>query len=297
MKKIVLFGNCQSEQLFRLFSLLLPQSEFEIKNFSNNTRTGNLLPSEEILSAIRGCDVLIYQPLSKNHGDLSEDNLLKIIRSNCTKISFPYIFNSGVYSLCHAPRSTTHGYGMIYGEEVIIDLVKAGKNREEIIEDYKNGVIDFDLKTRFRESIAEMAKREAQLDIKLTDFIEKNYQKQKNFITHNHPSNLLLLEIIRQVTVIAQLPIEENSFPKIIFPDLIETNCPISPYDIMIHGYKFNQHQNWKKKGAKLINLIIDSYYYEQENPGKKLRPSIDIHDLYRNTSRKIVAELNKLFK
>lgn len=295
MKKIVLFGNCQSEQLFRLFSLLLPQSEYKIKNFSNNIRTGNKLPSEEILSEIRVCDVLIYQPLRKSHGDLCEENLLQIIRSSCIPISFPYIFNSGVYSLCLAPRVTTHGYGMIYGEEVIINLIEAGKNREEIISDYEKGDIDFNLKNRFRESLAEMNRREALIDVKLTKFIQKNYREQKLFITHNHPSNLLLFEIIKQIIAFAPLPIGVSSFQKIIFPDLVETNCPITPYDIEVHGYKFNPHANWIKKGTKLINLIIDSYYFERKNPGKKLETRISITELTKNTSKKIHARLNKL--
>jgi hypothetical protein len=296
MKNIVLFGNCQSEQLFRLFSFLLSKSEYNIKNFSNNVRTGNKLPSEVILSAIYECDYLIYQPLSKKHGELREENILKIIQNSCIPISFPYIFNSGVYSLCHAPRATTHGYGMIYGEEVIIDLIETGISREEIINDYKNGVIDFNLKTRFRESLIEMSRKEAQTAIKLTEYIEKNYQEQKLFITHNHPSNLLLFEIIKQIITITPLPIDINAFQKIIYPDLVETNCPITPYDIKVHGYKFNQHANWIKEGTKLINLIIDSIYFEQENPGKKLRGAIDLTKLFKKTSKKLQARLNKLF-
>lgn len=297
MKKIVLFGNCQSEQLFRLLSVLLSPSGYELQNFSNNARTGNKLPSEEILSAIRTSDYLIYQPLSKKHGELSEENILAIIKDSCRAISYPYIFNSGVYSLCHAPRANTHGYGMIYGEEVIISLVEGGKSREEIITAYKNETIDFDLEKRFRDSLGEMGQRESQMDIHLTEFIEKHYQEHKLFITHNHPSNLLLFEILKQISAIAPLPIDTNDFQRIIIPDLVETNCPITPYDIKTHGYKFNPHTNWKKKGIKLINLIIDSYYFELENPGKVLKSGVDISEVYKNTSKKIINKINRLLK
>lgn len=263
-KKIVIFGNCQAGKLKELLSALLPASEFDISNFSNNTRTGNLKSNQEILSAIGDCEILIYQPLSNLHGELSEKNLKKTIKINCVPISFSYVFNNGAYSLCHAPLNNKHSYGFIFGEEVIIDLLKSGKSKEEIIQDYREGEINFNLIKRFNKCLIEMKKRELSTNIKLAEFIEDNYQKEKLFITHNHPSNIIFYEIIRQIMTLVSLPIDQCEIQKSTIPDLRETNCPITPHDINIHGYEFNADKDWFIKGASLIELIIDNYFVEQ---------------------------------
>ncbi|MEZ4551432.1 MAG: hypothetical protein R2874_13420 [Desulfobacterales bacterium] len=37
---------------------------------------------------------------------------------------------------------------------------------------------------------------------------------------------------------------------------LPEPNTPISPYDVEVHGYAFDFHENWFEKGKQLIELI-----------------------------------------
>jgi hypothetical protein len=263
-RNLVIFGNCQARQLGLILSALLRTSEFEISTFLNSPRAGNIKSKEEILSAIRDCDVLIYQPLSSSHGELCDANIKQTIKNNCVRISFPYLFNSGIYSLCHAPASKVHSYGMIFGEEAIIDQLRSGKSKEEIVDDYREGNINFNLLRRFNESLAEMGNRESSTNIKLVEFIKQKYKNEKLFMTHNHPSNVLFYEIIRQIMDIVPLPINPISINKLTVPDLLETNCPITPYDIKIHGYKFDAHKDWLMKGESLIELIVDNYLVEQ---------------------------------
>lgn len=260
MKTIVTFGNCQANQLQLILSALLPVSEFKVCSFSNNQRTGHKKTNRAIIAAIKHCDILIYQPLSNNHGELCEENIRQTTKSGCERISFPYIFNSGAYSLCHAPLATTHKYGRVFGEEIIIDLLKSGMDSETIMHNYKTSAIDFDIAARFRASLTEMQKRELSTDIKLTSFIEREFRETKLFITHNHPSNLLFIEIIRQIVALIALPINPTAIDKLNLPELPETNCPITPYDIAVHGYKFTGHKDWVAKGTSLIKLIVDAY-------------------------------------
>lgn len=264
-KKIIIFGNCQASQVERILSASLPASEFEISFFANNTRTGERRSNSEVIAAIRDCDVLIYQPLSRAHAELSDDTIRKMTKPNCVSISFPYIFNSGICSLCHAPQSGTRNYGLIFGEEIILGQMKAGKTKEEVLHDYRSGTIDFHVVSRFSESLAKMKDREVSTDIKLTGFIEQNYKQKKLFLTHNHPSNIVLREIIRHVADIATLPVMNTVFINVSnFPDLPQTDCPISPYDVQAHGYTFHEDEDWMVKGARLIELIAESYLAER---------------------------------
>ncbi|ETR69148.1 MAG: hypothetical protein OMM_04122 [Candidatus Magnetoglobus multicellularis str. Araruama] len=267
MRNMVVFGNCQGYKLKELLSAVLPASEFDISYFSNNIKSGYMKPNQEILSEIGECDILIYQPLSDSHGELCDENIRKIIKSKCKVISFPYIFNSGTYSLSHAPCYNGHRYGFIFGEEVIIDLLKSGKSKEDIIHDYRKGAIDFNLTARFNKCLTEMKRRELSTDIKLSEFISHNYNKAKFFITHNHPSNIVFHEMIRQIMTIVPLPIDQSKIQKSAIPDLPETTCPITPHDITTHSYQFKTHEDWFIKGSSLIELIADNYWIESIKP------------------------------
>ncbi len=290
IQNIVVFGNCQGDQLTHLLRALLRGSGIEVLHLSNNRRTGGMLPDEQILAAIQSCDLLVYQPLSKEHGSLSEENILAVLKAGASAISFPYIYNSGITSLCRAPRRSNHGYGFIYGEEIILQLLEEGLDMAAILDRYQKAEINFRLKERFQDSFQEMQLREEKTHIKLTDFIQNNYQQQKLFNTHNHPTNILLLEVIRQLLAKTSLPIEEQDLGKLIFPDLPETNCPISPYDVQVHGYQFPHHQNWFEKGSELISLIIEHHHYESEHPGQIL-------PVQENWLKKALTLLKKLWK
>ena len=263
MKKLAVFGNCQAGQLKRMLSKLLKPSEFEVIYISNNTRTGGMKSINNILSIIENCDILLYQPLNSSHGELSEENIKKITRDSCISISFPYIFNAGVYSLCHAPMANGHSYGMIYGEQEIIKELEKGRDRNSIIKDYQEGKIDFNLKERFNLSIDKMEIRESSIDIKLIPFIRENYKRNKLFITHNHPTNILFIEMIKQIINIAFLPIAFDFFNRVSDDQLPDTNSPVSTFDINTHGYAFEHNDDWIEKGTFLVNLIIDSYLAE----------------------------------
>lgn len=258
MIEIINYGNCQFGHLNYLLTKLLPAKKYSLSYFSNNARTGNLKSRSEVLQAIAGADILIYQPSSKNGAEISKADILNVAKHTCLPVTFEYVFNHGVYSLCHAPFAREHSYGKIYGEECILELMN-NKSPEDIIRDYKEGAINFKLKDRFNFCIDEMQSREtiSNTDIKLVEFIKSLYRNEKLLHTHNHPTNTLFFEIIRQFMKIASLPINVAKLKDLKAEELKETNCPISPYDVAIHGYKFEPHKDWFQRGSKLIHLIL----------------------------------------
>ncbi len=55
-------------------------------------------------------------------------------------------------------------------------------------------------------------------------------------------------------------------------PNLPNTNCPVTPYDIKAHGYEFSADEDWAEKGISLIELIIDHWLIERgEAPASDL--------------------------
>ncbi|MEM1167590.1 MAG: WcbI family polysaccharide biosynthesis putative acetyltransferase [Cyanobacteria bacterium P01_H01_bin.35] len=258
-KNIIIFGNCQAGQIKRTMKKLLPDTQFNIEYYSNNSRTEIMKSSSEILSAIGYADIFIYQPLGEKYKELSEKNLLNnIVKDSCKSLSFTYIFNSGVYSLCHAPFSGKNSYGTVYGEEEIIKLINNFNSKNEILQKYKHGEIDFRLIKRFEQCLGEMKRRELFTTIKLSEFIVEHYRHQKLFISHNHPSNIIFYEILRQIQNTVDIPFNLEEIREI--SELPETNSPISPYDVTIHDYRFKCHENWYLKGKELIDKIMASH-------------------------------------
>ena len=252
--RVVAFGNCQAAQIKKLLSILTPADEFSFQYFSNNDRTGGKKSASEILDGVKSADLLIYQPLSRAHGELSDENIKATVSKSCVALSFSYIFNSGIGSLCHAPKANK-----LFGEEYVIDLINKKYGRKEILEAYKEGSINFNVQERFQNCLSEQRRRENETSIKLADYIAENYQKQRLFISHNHPANVLFYEVIRQIKHITGMPINTN-FEEFNFPRLPKQNCPISPYDVASHGYQFGQDPKWLKKGNILIEKILSAH-------------------------------------
>ena len=255
--RIVVFGNCQASAIARMLGNGLPSSGYQVEALSNNARTGGMKSEDEIITTLKQADILIFQPLGENYGRLSAEWIRRNVTHADLLITYPYMFNSGMYSFSHAPKARDHDYGLIYGEEIIFDLLKK-QDLSSILKNYEQGRIDFRLEKRFQQCISGLREREGSTDIKLADFILENYKSEKLFVTHNHPATKLLLEVCSQIKKASGLPLslswidmENDNIGR-----LPEPNTPISPYDVEVHGYAFDFHENWFEKGKQLIELI-----------------------------------------
>jgi hypothetical protein len=257
--KIITFGNCQAGYLCSLLSQSILDDNVKISFLSSNTRTGDKKDDDEIIQEISTCDLLICQSLGEHHGKISHKNIQKIMKPGSKIIRFPYIFNSGISSLLHAPFSASNAYGEIYGKAHIISLFNKGFTKQQVIDMFKRGEIDFDLNNRFLNSLSEMEKREAHLEIKLSQYIQNNYKKTKLFITHNHPEPVLFYELIRKIIAIHPINIDFDKV-KSNTNRLNQTNCAISPYDVSCHGYEFSFDNDWIDKGVSLIDILYQSH-------------------------------------
>jgi hypothetical protein len=259
MQSIVTYGNCQARGLAKLLRMCLPESEYSVEFISNNPRTGPMKSVGEIMSTIGRCNVLIYQPLRREHGKLSEDHIRQsVIGQGTTTVSLPYIFNSGMYSLTHAALASGCEYGRIYGEESVIPLVEK-QTLGSVLRLYRDGQIDFGLPTRFSACIDELRRREQTTDIKLVDYIVGNYRQAKLFLTHNHPATSLFLWILLQIRDVTGLPLslERIDAKDENLADLpLPYGSPISPYDKAVHGFEFDYRPDWLQRGRYLIALI-----------------------------------------
>jgi hypothetical protein len=290
LKRIVTFGNCQAEALTPLLRRALPRNSYSVSYYANNDVTGNLRPEREILKAVRKADLLVFQPLDDKHGALSESSIRATVRNADSAVSFPYVFNSGIASLsarrlgrdweqgsvwsspewvgnAQAPQPSL---GVIYGEETIIGRLEQGASVEEIFDEYVEGSLDFGLLDRFERCMAELERREQNMAIALSGHVRRNYRRKRQFLTHNHPTTELLVELCDQLQALTDLPIDLPALRRIEDENAARlpggrVQSPISPHDASILGYEFGYDFDWVERGGGLILRIAAGYARDRE--------------------------------
>jgi len=270
--RIVTFGNCQAEALASLLKRALPATRYSLSFYSNNDRTGDLRPEEEILGAVRAADLLVFQPLDERHGALSEASIRGTVRNADSAVSFPYVFNSGISSLgaVRLQRDWEPGLPIAFGEETIIGRLEQGASVEAILDEYVQGSLDFGLLERFETCLVELERREKNTAIVISGHIRQNYRRKRQFLTHNHPTTDLLVELCEQLRTLTDLPIDLATLRRIKDENAARLpggrlQCPISPHDASILGYQFGNDPDWVERGGGLILRVAARYARDGE--------------------------------
>jgi hypothetical protein len=270
LKRIVTFGNCQADALASLLRRALPATSYSVSFYSNNARTGDLRPEQEILGAVREADLVVFQPLDDEYGVLSEASIRATVRSPDAAVSFPYLFNSGICSLVHAPQALQRSYGMVFGEETIIRRLEQGASVGAVIDEYIEGSLDFGLPQRFERCLVELERREKSTAIGLSGHIRRNYRRRRQFLTHHHPTTDLLVELCEQLRALTDLPIDLATLRRIQGENAAglpgaRFQAPVSPHDASILGYEFGHDPDWIELGAGLILKVAAGHGGDRE--------------------------------
>ena len=199
MKKIcIIYANCQNELLAE-YLLKSPSfnQEYTIKRFPVHLlMQGKKTISDELLKRAK---LFIYQPVKDIHGICSSRYISNKLPSDCQRISFPPLYFTGYHpQYCKNPVNKIikpiYPFGVMpYGDSNIISMLTQSNSVSEIIERLSNTNYysqEF-LLANVDKSLAELSRREAMLNIKVSDFIRENYQHYYLFYTVNHPSDIM----------------------------------------------------------------------------------------------------------
>lgn len=208
MKKKALFvGNCQSAAIrYYLNKNKDFSSVYDTKLYTNweMIREEQTLPTIDLQTA----DLFLYQPLPPVHGCYSTDPTVKdsigsFVKSDCIKISHPYVFSSAFWPIYEVRR------GGWFGFEAIDKLILDGLNLQDIMNLYENNSIDWLYGNRMNESISILKSKEELTDIKMSDFILQNYQSSLLFLTPPHPTSTIVNEMANRI--LEKLGFETNN--------------------------------------------------------------------------------------
>ena len=217
-KNCLIYANCQNALIAKyLNSSQLFNQEYTIEKFPVNQlmQTGTTIPDRVLQQA----KLFIYQPVKNIHGDLSTESILNKLPIDCQRISFPPLYFTGYYpQYCKNPTNKVikpnHPFGIFpHGDSNIIKMMEEGKSVAEIVEKLSDSDFysrDF-LLDNVDNSLAELARRESELNIKVSEFIKAQYQHHYLFYTQNHPSDILAVYVVNQILNLINLPELEDA--------------------------------------------------------------------------------------
>ena len=254
MKQITIYSTCQGESICNYLKLYFPNDNFNVIRNYQIVLNKNIEDIINFRNLLKNTSIFIYQHMPIKWGifstDLSvENNILNYLQNNCIKISIPYVFADWYWAIGKTLlRDVTYNFNKIdndteniinyFNKEVILFMKYNDKyNLDTILKLYDDNKINFNYEERMEKQLNILKNKEQNCDIKIRDYILKNYKKQKLFLTSNHPSYHIIIEITKQI--LEKLNI--NDFDKLIENDNFSLGGDFifSKYDKQFHNFEF----------------------------------------------------------
>lgn len=216
---VVIAANCQANAIAKILEQVTVDAENTAKRFEVLfcKPIYELAHDESVkfIAALKKADVLLYQPhkggAKTPEWRTSQYWINETSAKHC--ISFPSIYFSGYnpeLTYLRKPNGLHLNEGFVdYHDKRIVKLFLEEMPVEKVAANYQRlqpGSVD--IQKNLDASFEEMQSREIEFElaIRLTNFIQSNYKKERLFYTFNHPSNTVLYEVVRQLLQILSMP-------------------------------------------------------------------------------------------
>lgn len=195
MTNIIIYSSCQGDGIETFLKIGLPSKYFKISKILSFKKIRD--KSEFDYDLLKNCDIFIYQPVNIKYGKYStdpdaSDGIFKYLRNGCTKISFPFVYNSSLWSMFEEGDDYENS-------KIILKLKNEGKSLEDILKLYDDFELDFEYDIRNKYCISCLKQRELTSDVKISGFIEENLIESKILLTQNHPTSCVLITMTNEI--------------------------------------------------------------------------------------------------
>ena len=210
--KIVVQGNCQSVPVTTFMSAACPEVEMLEPVVTQLQSTATF---ESDYEKFHNADLIFAQWVS-------DDFRVKHLATSRIEadfgdkvISWPNAFFTGqspdVVSIATSTKPRVLGPLDTYHLRSIFNAWLNGDSVVKCINDIENINASYpDLSSEIKRSFTELKNRELLLDVNISDFIENHWLEKKLFHVFNHPTNVLLVELVERLIEFAEI---KNSVP------------------------------------------------------------------------------------
>ena len=204
---VVIYGNCHTAIIAQMLETC---REFNDKFYIIPTKRIQEIkdPKELYEDCYSQCDVFIHQSIRLNNRygeEYASENIIARLKPGCRVISIPNVYH---LPLCFFPQYSDaqelrRGGVTYFFRDSIIDshLGRPFKLAELVKRDYEDpGLYNKEsIVAAFDAFVDKVRRREKDWDIKVSDFILKNYRSHQLFYDPNHPTNFFLNYIASEI--------------------------------------------------------------------------------------------------
>jgi hypothetical protein len=269
-KLIVILANCQGDPLFFMLKKYYSHL-FDINIYYNYEYIHQNL---DLPSDIKDADIFLYQNYSNKDEKYNLKNILDHkLKKECIKISFPTLHSCHLL-FCydtHAPNNyktitieKPHGE-FFYGISPIINIVNTSKNINEIIELSKqdNFITEDTILHHHKRTFEFLENKCLSSDVpEIYDFIKNNFTDVRLWHNPNHPTGILLNQLIKLIFSKLGLEyIENEENINVLNHHLSDWVMPIFPCVSKYYKFKFNTNcSSWYHKNISDYNTYLETY-------------------------------------
>lgn len=270
MKRVVVYANCQVGPIHRLIERAAPQLEVVRTPPVHTVKPEGVAAVQALLSS---ANIVLAQPIGADFGLLSSE-ALRSQAGSCEWITFPSIYFGGLFPhlVYLRQRNRTHLRGPLtdYHDRRIVTSYLAGHDVAECARD----MADRDVvacRRHFNEAVELSISREADLPIRVMDYVMENVALRRTFHTFNHPENGVMWHVVQQFLTLLELPMAVERPP--INQYLNEVSAAIPPEMSEAVGLKFIDDDYRLSGELKSREILIQDFY-------RLYDATTDFHDL-----------------
>jgi len=208
--KILYLGNCQAEAMASL-AVFLGLDQDHIRLPPVWTLTDEQGPIVE--AAYREADYIFLQRVDSSFPvPFVKADYVRSFAPNKTVVTWPNIYFDGYFPgirYLYGPNGKIEGPLSDYHFEWIIESFKRGLTVDQAEQALRNEFLT-KYPTPVEDSIENLRMREKDTDAKISDYILTFFRHIKLFYTMNHPHSVVLVEMLRRLHRLAQLPFAEK---------------------------------------------------------------------------------------
>jgi hypothetical protein len=239
---LIIFGNCQAQGLLGAIAGLPSCMErFEVSYIPSHASLGDTNFNPEMLQR---CEVLWEQVGMEQRLPGWEAVPAGVRHIRFAELSFPVLwpFNCIDPRNRHDPPNFPWG-AWPYGDRVALQIAKEGLKGVDAVTAYveRGAKLMPDLARMLDMEVVRSRKRDANVDLSMTSYIQDNFRTKRLFATYNHARNALVWELFQRLmeaTVLTDMKIPaseldacERSFvdPNLKWPNFDTIQMPVHP--------------------------------------------------------------------
>lgn len=256
---IIIIGNCQSTHIKWILQTITDSSKHKIDSILVNTLTAE--DEERVCKLLSKQDLIITQRIYSTFKFefVQTDFIRNNFKTNILQIPNLY-FRGNTPDLIYLSLKNTRILSPLgdYHHHCIYECWKNKKNIKDTVKFVQSENLmknHPELFSSVESSLNELKEREEVLDIKISDFIEKNWKTKRLFFTFNHPTTLLLLTLVKRI--MKHSNIDFHKIPEAyILGELLNNIIPLT-YSSINKTTDYNMSQYCK---AKKVIFTTDNF-------------------------------------